>query len=650
MLTDSPSALLILIVEDDQGHAELIERAFDDAADSYRLLFATTLKEARQVLQCHVPRLVLTDYRLPDGSGSELVTTAEGAWPVILMTSHGSEQLAVEALKAGVQDYIVKSPETFASLSRIVQRVLREWDMLQERREIEEAIHRAKHEWEQTFDAVPDLIAIIDGQQTITRANRAMAERYGCRTADLIGRKCYDVMHGAACVPNSCPHHRLLQDKQEHVQEIHEELLGRSFDISVSPLLDPAGNLKACVHVARDITARKKAEEERLLLEEQFRQAQKLESLGVLSGGIAHDFNNILSIILGHCFLIKDDRKTDDACRQHVDKIETAAQRAADLCRQMLAYAGKDRPVQACIQIGPVVNEIMKMLGSGIDKNVAVEVELGHDVPEIMANSSQIQQIVMNLAINASEAIGCMPGTIRVMLGRKVVTPGQEEFDFQGKALPCGVYACLEISDSGCGMNEETCRRIFEPFYTTKFTGRGLGMSATLGIINAHTGAVQFSSTPGAGTTFRVFFPSAAPQTEIKPMAPASSHIEASDNKSGVILLVDDEECLRDIGTAHLQSLGFSVISASNGREALEVFRRHGSSINLIMMDMTMPVMGGREAYLEIRRQHSSLPIVICSGHGLEGFAKSVAHDSRAGILPKPYTSGQLQNVLATFL
>lgn len=646
MLTDNPSAPLILIVEDDPGHSELIERAFEDVADEYRLRFATSLEEARAAVLCHAPRLILTDYRLPDGNGSSLVTTAGGNWPVILMTSHGSEQLAVEALKAGVQDYIVKSSETFTSLSRLVQRALREWDMLQERRESAEAIHRAKHEWEQTFDAVPDLITLIDKEYTVIRANKAMARRCNCSTEELIGRKCYEVMHDTRCVSDFCPHFRTLQDHQVHTRS-GEEMLGGFFDISVSPLLDAKGNITACVHVARDISARKKAEEERLLLEQQFRQAQKLESLGVLSGGIAHDFNNILTIIMGHCFLIQDDATASTGCRNHANQIEKAAQRAADLCRQMLTYAGKNRPVQARINIRVMIDEIMKMLVSAISKSVTVKLDLDHHVPEIMGDSSQVQQIVMNLVINAAEAIGDRAGTIRVALGRKIVSTAQGELDYEGRTIPPGVYACLEVADNGCGMEEETRKRIFEPFYTTKFTGRGLGMSATLGIINTHKGTVQLSSTPGVGTHFKVFLPAVDALAVPQPPMPAP---DVPPKGKGVILLVDDEKALQTIGAAQLQSLGFSVLAACNGREALEVYKAHESSIDLVLMDLIMPVMGGLETYHALRKMNRHLPVVICSGHGIDNFAPSVAHDSRAGILVKPYTSNQLQGILSALL
>lgn len=647
MLTQNPDATLILVVEDDYNHAELIQRSFETAPEEYRMEFASSLRDARHALELHPPNLILADYRLPDGDGKELVGMANRACPVVLMTAQGSEKLAVEAMKAGAQDYIVKSTETFTSMSRIVGLALREWNLIQDRRKIYEAVSRGKREWEQTFDAVPDLIAIIDANHTVTRVNRAMAERCGLKPSELVGRTCYNVVHGLMHPPAYCPHVRMMQDEQEHSEEMEEKRLNGVFDVSVSPLYDFEGQLAACVHVARDITDRKKAEEERRKLEQQFQQAQKLESLGVLAGGIAHDFNNILTIILGHCFMAMENVDSGLPHKAHVLQIEGAANRAADLCRQMLAYAGKNPLVQTQVNLWLLLDEMVKMLTSAIKKNVTIELDLTRDVPKIAGDNSQIQQIVMNLIINAAEAIGDNNGTIRVALTKTTVDAGQANTDFLGNTILVGRYACLEVSDTGCGMDNETQKRIFEPFYTTKFTGRGLGMSAILGIIKAHNGALQLSSEPGVGTTFKVYFPLFAVPDAAETRSATGSAPSAKG--SGTILLVDDEEALRTIGSALLESMGFSAMTAANGREALDIYRERGSGIDLILMDLIMPEMGGIETYHELRKVAPTVPIVISSGYSV-GEVSELMNDEYAGVIQKPYRPDRLQEVLMKLL
>ena len=506
-MTQNPDAPLILVVEDDDNHAELIKRSFESAYEEYRLDIVGSLQTAREAIERNLPSLVLTDYRLPDGYGSELVTFANDNWSVILMTSQGNEQLAVEAMKAGAQDYVVKSPEAISSMSHIVGLALREWNLIKERKTIYRAVSRGKREWEQTFDAVPDLIAIIDQEYSISRVNRAMAERCGLNPEEMVGRKCYDVVHGLTKPPDFCQFATMMQVGLQQRFEMDEQILNGSFDVTVTPLCEETGQITACVHVARDITERIKSEKERWVFEQQLQQTQKLESLGVLAGGIAHDFNNILTIILGHCYISMEEINSGITNKSHLQQIEVASNRAAELCRQMLAYAGKSPLVQTQVNMWLLVDDIVKMLQSVIQKSVHVELDLKRDIPDITGDASQIQQIVMNLIINASEAIGDNKGTIRVELEKVNVPPGSADATFLGNPVLAGSYALLQVSDDGCGMDEETQKRIFEPFYTTKFTGRGLGMSAVLGIIKSHNGAINISSQTGVGTTFKVYFP-----------------------------------------------------------------------------------------------------------------------------------------------
>ncbi|WP_224984610.1 hybrid sensor histidine kinase/response regulator [Geomonas agri] len=508
-----------------------------------------------------------------------------------------------------------------------------------------EALSRGKREWELTFDAVPDLIFITDTQHTITRANRAMAERLGMRPAEIPGRKCYELFHEIGDVPGTCPFLKLLQDGEAPHVEMEERHLGGFFEISVSPLYNELGEITACVHVARDVTERKKAEEYRLALEQHLQQTQRLESLGVLSGGIAHDFNNILTIILGHCAMAR--MASPFEVHKHLEQIEQAGNRAADLCRQMLNYAGKSPLVQTEIDLNAQVREVVSMLQPAFKKKVSFKYLMEPDLSLIKGDQGQVQQIIMNLVVNAVEAIGDHKGTVGISLAGHTVTADDGSCDAFGNAIAPGSYVCLEVSDDGCGMSEETRQRVFDPFFSTKFTGRGLGMSATMGIIRSHNGALQLASALGEGSTFTIFFPTCPASSSHRGAAPAAElPMQSPERLEGTVLLVDDEPELRQVGTVLLNGLGLSVITACNGREALEVYREHSRDIDVVLMDLTMPEMDGVEAYQELRREAASLPILFCSGYGKKEVSPFIDSDPNAAFLPKPYNREQMRFML----
>ncbi|NVN91015.1 MAG: response regulator [Desulfuromonadales bacterium] len=648
MLTEDPRAPLILVVEDDQGHVELIKRSFAVAPEIYRLASAASLREARQILEQQTPTIIFSDFRLPDGDGGMLIALANNECPVVVLTSQGNELRAVESLKTGALDYVVKSLESFAALPRIAQRSMRDWTLIQERLRAEEATRRAKHEWEQTFNAVPDLIALIDSRNIIIRANRAMAERCSLSAEELVGRTCCELMHGLTDPPPGCPHARAMRDGREHCEEVHEARLKGVFDVTVSPLYNQDGSLTACVHVMRDITERKEAEMARLEIESRLQQAQKLESLAVLAGGVAHDFNNILTIIQGHSHMARQELAAAGVAPNNIQQIENAVNRAASLCRQMLAYAGKRPLVRTLVDLGRLVDEVVELLKATLTKNVSIEVCAAGDIPAIMADRSQMHQVIMNLLINAAEAIGDTSGVVRVGLTRAEILQDRPESDFLGKRIPDGAYARLDVSDSGCGMDEKAKKRVFEPFFTTKVTGRGLGMSAILGIVTSHAGALQFDSLLGSGSCFTVFFP--LPAESVTAMDAHPEQGDATPSCKGTILLVDDEEALRMVGSELLSAMGFTVTTANNGREALGMYRQQRSEIDLVLMDLSMPDMGGMEAYRMLRSLDPDVPVVLCSGYSDEEIEDEIGRDRRAGFLEKPYRPTHLREILLKML
>lgn len=383
-----------------------------------------------------------------------------------------------------------------------------------------------------------------------------------------------------------------------------------------------------------DITARKQAEEERRRLEAQLQHTQKLESLGILAGGIAHDFNNLLTGILGYADLALLELPPDSPVRQYISEAANGARRAAELTRQMLAYSGKGRFVVEPLDLSAVVREMAPLLQISVSKRCHLLFDLKPGLPLVEADATQVRQVVMNLVINASEAIGEHDGRVAIATGVRSCDRAVLAQTYLDENLPEGPYVFLEVKDDGCGMSEETRARIFDPFYTTKFTGRGLGLSAVLGIVRGHRGAIQCQSEPGQGTTFRALFPAsstAGPLGEKRPR-PRSDW-----RGSGTVLVVDDEPSVRGLARRMLETMGFAVLTAADGRQAVETVRSAGHRLRLVLLDLTMPNLDGVEALRELRRMGSDVKVVLSSGYGEQTALSRFADLGLAGFVQKPY-------------
>ena len=402
---------------------------------------------------------------------------------------------------------------------------------------------------------------------------------------------------------------------------------------------DAAGKPARMVGVAMDITERKQAEEERRTLETQVQHAQKLESLGVLAGGIAHDFNNLLMGILGNADIALNELPATSPARKSIREIETAAKRAADLTRQMLAYSGKGRFVIEPLSLNSLLEEMAHLLEISVSKKVAMKCHFAQDMPMVCGDASQIRQIIMNLITNASESIGDKSGVISIRTGIMHCDRAYLADTCLTEELPEGRYAYFEVSDTGCGMDADTLAKIFDPFFTTKFTGRGLGLAAVLGIVRSHKGAIKVYSEPGRGTTFKVLLPAMEQQT---PETQTEDHVGNDLRGSGTILLVDDEEIVRKVGRRMLERAGFQVITAEDGEEAIEVFRVHVNEISCIILDLTMPRMDGGQTFSELQRIRKGTPVILSSGYDEQEVTERFAGKNVAGFIQKPYQGVRL--------
>lgn len=489
-------------------------------------------------------------------------------------------------------------------------------------------------------------IIVVSPIGIISFANRRMAEMFGMPMGDLIGSHYADHLHESEIFDGIESMGRIIAGVVKSVEldrhfirkdgtDFWGHLTGTRFD-------NTDGSMRDQIIVIYDNTEQKLAEEGKKLLEQQLQHAQKMESLGVLAGGVAHDFNNILTVIIGNCYFAKSN---PEEAEKRISIIENAAERAAGLCRQMLAYAGKASIEMAEVDILALVNDTVNMLKSSIPQNVEIKFSISNNIPFIKGDVSQLGQIIVNLIINASEAIGNEKGEILVAMLIKDIQSGQPDTDHLGKVIPAGRYVCLEITDNGCGMDDGTKQKMFEPFYTTKVMGRGLGMSAVLGLISLHKGSLQLTSRQGSGTTFKVYLPA---QTGDFNRDLNSQQILSSEvwQGNGTILLVEDTEQLKFILKTMLETLGFAVIDTSNGREALEVYQKSTADIKMVLTDIGMPIMDGYELFRELKKIKPELPIIISSGYGEAAVTSRIEREEIAGIVNKPYSFNQLQDVL----
>ncbi|PKP71038.1 MAG: hypothetical protein CVT83_03235 [Alphaproteobacteria bacterium HGW-Alphaproteobacteria-5] len=420
-----------------------------------------------------------------------------------------------------------------------------------------------------------------------------------------------------------------------------------------NPVRDPEGNVIMNLTHAVDITENKLAEKERRNLEAQLLQAQKLESLGVLAGGIAHDFNNILMAILGFAELAQQGLPPAAPGQSDLAEIIKASKRAAELVRQMLAYAGQTRLAKERLDLAGVVDEVARMIEMAVSKRADLVIS-STKVPPINADASQMSQIVMNLVLNAAEAGSSRRNRITVWTGVRHYDRAALDMAVIGQELPAGQYVTLEVSDDGDGMDGETASRVFEPFFTTKFTGRGLGLAAVHGIVRSHQGAILLRSGPGQGTTFTILFPIADPLTvpaeeKAHPtMTPAPATPSA--RGSGTLLLIDDEETARTVGRRMLENLGYEVLTASSGAEGINAYRSHEKQIRAVVLDYLMPHMDGAIVLDEIRSANPEAKIVLSTGQGEDEVCDRFKNAGLSGVIHKPYSMEQLASTLASVL
>ena len=409
------------------------------------------------------------------------------------------------------------------------------------------------------------------------------------------------------------------------------------------PMLDENGRSRGAVGVLLDITERERAHQ-------RLRQAQKLESLGLLAGGLAHDFNNLLVGVIGNASLAHGMLPPLHPVADLLTRIIKAGEQAAALTRQMLAYAGKGGSAVEPVNLSEVASEVTELVQPSIPNKVTLHFHLDPAIPPIPADRGQLHQVFMNLLLNAAEAIGNDAGSIQVKTG---ILEIDELYirgipNLTGADLHPGAYVYLEMRDTGCGMDEETMAKIFDPFFSTKFTGRGLGLAAVSGILRKHHAAIRVGSRPGEGSVFTVLFPAAQPRPE--PSAALAPLVPSISGNGTTILLVDDEELIRQMGTRALEQCGYKVLVAQSGLAAINLFKRHPGGISLVILDLTMPGMSGAETLPELRKIRPGVNVIVSSGYSEDVTLASLQGQSVNGFLQKPYTATRLLEHVAEAL
>ena len=486
----------------------------------------------------------------------------------------------------------------------------------------------------------------LDAECITSFVNPAMAQMLGLSPEQMVGRHLFDFMFVEARESAALN----VERRMTGVREVHEFPLRHADGhevwtiMTTSPIEDDDGRYQGALAMVTDATQKRNAERERAELSARMVESQKLESLGVLAGGIAHDFNNLLAAIMGHVEIASQDLTLSTRSQSALSNALSAAQRAAGLTRQLLDYSGRGEVALRPLRLARQSAELVELLRASIPKRVDIQLTIDEPALTIMADPDRLQQAIMNLVINAAEAYGARPGTVRVQVGREDVGSAGLPWLRSPDSVTPGEYVFLQVEDDGDGMDEATLKRVFEPFFTTKTSGRGLGLAATLGIVRSHGGHLTVHSKQGAGTRFRAYFPISREAEER--VTETTDPTPRSEPRARTMLVVDDEPMVREFAQRLLETEGYFVLEAGSGDEALTLLRERISEIDGVLLDLSMPGMDGDALLSELRSFAPGLPVIVHSGHSLESTSERLTQWNIAGVLQKPYRAARLSEMV----
>lgn len=640
----------LLIVEDEALIALDMETQLTRLGYTVLGVVDTGIAAVRQVAEVR-PDLVLMDIRIKgDLDGIETATqlrTVGAQIPVIFLTAHADEATLQRAGLAEPFGYLVK-PFDERTLHATIEMALY-------RHQAEKRLHAMERWLTTTLQSIGEGVLATDAQGRVNFLNPGAERLTGWSRREALGRPLTDVFR-LVQEDSRAP----LPDLVEHTRahgigfniDAKTRLLTRDgrllpIDNSVAPIRDEDGRCTGAVLICRDRSERQRLDSARRQIEEQLWSAQKFESLGVLAGGLAHQFNNLLAGILGYTELCMLELPQEAPIQPYLQHIAGTSHRAAALCTQMLAYAGRGPGTEQPLAMNTLVQDTVTALQPVLSPLVSWHLHLDATLPPVLGDPGQIHHVIVNLLQNAAEALDQHPGSIRLTTGTMRLTPAYLAATVAAPVLPIKTYVFLEVTDTGSGMPADVLSRIFDPFFTTKFLGRGLGLAAVLGIVHQHHGALKADSSPGQGSTFRVLLPMADTPTSHVPPSDAAAPAQPA---MGHVLIIDDTLLVRQVTSSMVAALGFEPLAVASGPEALELWQHQPPGLTAALVDLTMSDMDGIETLRALRHLSPTLPIVLISGYAEQDVAARLALDSATAFLHKPFTVNQLRETLHRLL
>jgi PAS domain S-box-containing protein len=640
--------LRLLMIEDSETDVELVSLELRRQGYDVALERVDTEAGLRAALGTARWDVVVCDHGLPSFDSREALRTVQGAdadLPFVILSGTIGEEAAVEALRAGARDVVLKT--NLGRIGPVVDRELDEAEARRRHRASEHALAESEARKSSILDSALDGVITIDHEGRIIDFNPAAEGMFGRRSADVRGKPMAElIVPPALRQRHERAFARHLETGQSTILGERTELSalradGREFPVELSITRGELAGGPFFTAYLRDLTEQKRAEAERAALEAQLRQSQKMEAIGSLAGGVAHDFNNNLLAIRGFSALLSE-TVVGDRDRERVRQVALAAERATDLTRQLLAFSRQQVLQPEPTSMNDVVEEMLELLRRLIGEHIELDFRAEHDLRAILIDRSQLGQVILNLAINARDA---MPdgGALVIRTANVVLDERRVAGD---EAVPPGRYALLELADSGVGMDEQTRSRAFDPYYTTKQEGTGLGLATVHGIVKQSGGHIALESEPGTGTTFRLLFPvTSDPVGEA--CAPAELVALAG---SETILVVEDADVLRPLLLAVLESYGYRVLIAASGAEALEIAARERESIHLLITDVVMPGMNGRELAERLQADLPGLRVLFTSGYPADQTIRRGIAEGRVSFIQKPYHPDELARIVRRIL